>query len=422
VTRALRNLKAAGGKSLTPPSRWYEEQRRGLGGKFFDAITHATALIQAQPEAGALSRDRRTRRVLVHGFPYQVVYRLWQDEIIIVAIAHLLRLRGIALALRGPPVFRGFQAKPALIERRYSSKQSPRQAGALLYVRIKPQAVRATMPFTIEDFRDLVRILEEKPEWRAEVRRLILTDELLALPERVERGFLELTEAAKRHDEQIAEMRAEMDRRFAETDRRFAETDRRFGELIAEMDRRFAETDRRFAELIAETERLRQEVDQKFAVVIVTLKVHGDQIGDLKGMSLERQYADHAPSYFRPIMRRLHKLSSEELAVIVDDAIDAGQITAREGDDLIAADIVIRGRRTADQSDAYLVVEVSWGVGKDDVERAARRAAILAKLGIPALAAVAGEFVTADAAELARTQGVWQVMDGRVIAPESPSS
>ena len=137
---------------------------------------------------------------------------------------------------------------------------------------------------------------------------------------------------------------------------------------------------------------------------------------------LERHYADHAPSYFRQIVRRLHRLSSEELAVIVDDAVDTGQITAREGDDLIAADIVIRGRRTADQSDAYLVVEVSWGVGKDDVERAARRAAILAKLGIPALAAVAGEFVTADAAELARTQGVWQVMDGRVIAPESPSS
>jgi len=31
------------------------------------------------------------------------------------------------------------------------------------------------MPFTVEEFRDLVRILEEKPEWRAELRRLILT-------------------------------------------------------------------------------------------------------------------------------------------------------------------------------------------------------------------------------------------------------
>ena len=65
-----------------------------MGGKFFDAITHATALIQAQPEAGTLSRDRRTRRVLVHGFPYQVLHRLSQYEIIIVAIAHLKRRPG----------------------------------------------------------------------------------------------------------------------------------------------------------------------------------------------------------------------------------------------------------------------------------------------------------------------------------------
>ena len=65
-------------------------------------------------------------------------------------------------------------------------------------------------------------------------------------------------------------------------------------------------------------------------------------------------------------------------------------------DDLIAADIVVRGRRTADRSDVYLVVEVSWGVGKDEVECAGRRGPILAKLGTPALAAVACEFVTAE--------------------------
>ena len=48
-----------------------------------------------------------------------------------------------------------------------------------------------------------------------------------------------------------------------------------------------------------------------------------------------------------------------------------------------------------------------------------RWAAILAKLGTPALAAVAGEFVTADAAEFARAQGIWQVTDGagRICPP-----
>ncbi len=41
------------------------------------------------------------------------------------------------------------------------------------------------MPFSVEEFHDLVRILEERPEWRRELRRLVLTDEPLSLPEQV---------------------------------------------------------------------------------------------------------------------------------------------------------------------------------------------------------------------------------------------
>jgi hypothetical protein len=39
------------------------------------------------------------------------------------------------------------------------------------------------MAFTVEEFQDLIRLLQERPEWRADLRRLVLTDELLALPE-----------------------------------------------------------------------------------------------------------------------------------------------------------------------------------------------------------------------------------------------
>jgi hypothetical protein len=56
------------------------------------------------------------------------------------------------------------------------------------------------MPFTVEEFRDLVRILEERPEWRAELRRLVLTDEILTLPELVRA----LVEAQRRTEEQVA--------------------------------------------------------------------------------------------------------------------------------------------------------------------------------------------------------------------------
>ena len=93
MTRTVRNLKEAR-EEFGAAVRWYEEQHPGLGGEFFDAVVHATSLIQDQPEIGTLSRDRRTRRVLVQRFPYQVVYRLSADEIVIVAIAHLKRRPG----------------------------------------------------------------------------------------------------------------------------------------------------------------------------------------------------------------------------------------------------------------------------------------------------------------------------------------
>src|SRR5438105_2970775 len=60
VTRRFRNLKAAR-EEFSAAVRWYEQQRPGLGGEFFDAVVQATSLIQAQPEIGTPSQDRRTR-------------------------------------------------------------------------------------------------------------------------------------------------------------------------------------------------------------------------------------------------------------------------------------------------------------------------------------------------------------------------
>lgn len=93
MTRTIRNLEAAR-EEFSAAVSWYEEQRPGLGAEFFDAVVHATALIQAHPEIGTLPSDRRTRRLLVQKFPYQVVYRLSDEHIIIVAIAHLKRRPG----------------------------------------------------------------------------------------------------------------------------------------------------------------------------------------------------------------------------------------------------------------------------------------------------------------------------------------
>ena len=53
--------------------------------------------------------------------------------------------------------------------------------------------------FTVREFHDFIEILEERPEWREELRRLVLTDELLKLPEMVK----ELVEAQRRTEEKL---------------------------------------------------------------------------------------------------------------------------------------------------------------------------------------------------------------------------
>ena len=94
MTRTVRNIRAAR-EEFTAAVQWYEEQRPGLGAEFFDAVVATTDRIDAHPEIGTpTSADHQTRRVLVQRFPYQVVYRLLLDEIVIIAVAHLKRRPG----------------------------------------------------------------------------------------------------------------------------------------------------------------------------------------------------------------------------------------------------------------------------------------------------------------------------------------
>ena len=86
MTRPVRTSELASDE-LTEAVRWYEARRSGLGGEFFDAITAAISLVEANPEIGAIvSADGFTRRALVPRFPYQIVYRLRPTEIVVVAV------------------------------------------------------------------------------------------------------------------------------------------------------------------------------------------------------------------------------------------------------------------------------------------------------------------------------------------------
>lgn len=72
--------------------RWYEQKRTGLGAEFFDAVTQAVELVRSRPAIGTAAG--RTRSWLLSRFPYRVIYRVRDEDIYIVAIAHTSRRPG----------------------------------------------------------------------------------------------------------------------------------------------------------------------------------------------------------------------------------------------------------------------------------------------------------------------------------------
>ncbi|MDD2600543.1 MAG: type II toxin-antitoxin system RelE/ParE family toxin [Kiritimatiellae bacterium] len=85
----MRFLKPAEDEMLDA-ARYYELQAVGLGIDFIDKTDSAVESISANPEAWPVISDT-TRRCLVYRFPYALLYRIDQDEIVIQATMHLRR-------------------------------------------------------------------------------------------------------------------------------------------------------------------------------------------------------------------------------------------------------------------------------------------------------------------------------------------
>src|SRR4029453_9973666 len=190
---------------------------------------------------------------------------------------------------------------------------------------------RGVMAFTIQDFHDLIGILEQHPEWRTELRRLVVTEEVLLLPPIMQ----DLAEAQQRTEQRVEE--------------------------LAEAQRR---TEQHLADLVAAQWRTEQRIGRL-----------QDNVGDLKGVVMEERYYRRASSYFSRLVRRAQVISGNELTALLEEAVARGALSEEGADEIGWADVVVRGQRREDGTDLYLVVEVSWGGGTSDVERAGRRAA-----------------------------------------------
>ena len=290
---------------------------------------------------------------------------------------------------------------------------------------------------TDQRFAESTARMDRYAEERAEAERRY-DQQLAESTARMDRYAEERAEAERRYDQQLAESTARMDRYAEERAEAQDRIDRQFAESTARMDRyaeERAEADRRidqrFAESTARMDRYAEEraeaqdrIDRQFAEIgkrvdelTAITRSHTDDIGTLKGWNLEDRFRERPSAYLRSFFRRARACTDRELDKLLDSGLERGVITEDDWEEVRLADVVVRGRRRDDGTEVFLVVEVSWGVGLYDLERAVRRAGILGRLVAPVLPMVAGRGVTAEARSRCDADGVWLVLDGRVVPP-----
>ena len=114
------------------------------------------------------------------------------------------------------------------------------------------------MTFTVEEFRDWINILYDHPEWREELRRLTLTDDILELPgivrelaesqRELAESVRELTESqrelaeAQRGSEQRLTSLEKSVQALAESQRELVASQTRLGSAVGELQRAFGST------------------------------------------------------------------------------------------------------------------------------------------------------------------------------------
>lgn len=271
------------------------------------------------------------------------------------------------------------------------------------------------MPFTVDEFQDLIRLLEQHPEWRADLRRHVLSDELLELPAIVRQLAEQMTALTARVDqlaEQVAGLTARVDQ-LAEAQVR---TEQRLGRLesaVEQLAEAQARTEQRLGRLEAAFERLEGVVER----LVEAQGRTETRVGGVEGEVLEARYARRGQAYFSRLARRLRTMDAGVLADLLDDAVGEGRLEAAERHAVLQTDLVLAGRRRDDDAEVYLLAEVSAVIDPHDVERAAERARLLEKLGRTVMPIVAGRQIDAEVALLAREGGVWQVLDGQVTRP-----
>ena len=253
---------------------------------------------------------------------------------------------------------------------------------------------------TINDISDLARIIREQPEWADTLRTLLLGRELLELPSR----FAEFVELTTRNFQLVNERleRLESDMAVVKEDVSGLKTDvsgLKTDMAVVKEDVSGLKTDM-------------TEVKGRLNTIEGRLNRIDGRVDNALGSNYELKVRDNTGAIIGQLIRRIKVLKgrasdSSEFEELLDDAQEKGVITGEQSRQIQWIDLVLSGRRRADDAEVYLAAEISITIGDSDILRAAERAAILsACVDRPVISAVIGEHIDDARTELAAANGV----------------
>jgi plasmid stabilization system protein ParE len=80
-------------EEMIEASLFYEAASTGLGRSLLDDVQRAVVRLRKHPHLGQVV-DRDLRKILLHRFPFSLIYSVDTDAILIVAVAHYGRRPG----------------------------------------------------------------------------------------------------------------------------------------------------------------------------------------------------------------------------------------------------------------------------------------------------------------------------------------
>ena len=220
---------------------------------------------------------------------------------------------------------------------------------------------------TINTIHDLHRILVEHPEWRDELRRILLTEELLELPQR-------FAEYAKSTDEKL-------DALFRETRQNTSD--------ISELK----DLTRQNTSDISELKDLTRQNTSDISELKDLTRQNTNHIGEVKGMFMERISREDGGIIANDMGLQWRKtLDRNEVAQIADRARLSGAAEDISRDHMrafVRADLIFEATDRSG-NEIHVAVEISYTADERDVVRAMRHAEYLTRFtGTPAYAAIA---------------------------------